>query len=149
LNSVDDIHPTEAELLEVAAELEAEEKRFRRESEPLIRRLEEARQCVLELEAEIASQREQRTDKLLDTFVKHLRMNGLTPKDVQEFWDDTVGAWAAAPALRAKTAVAGKKLPAKYRDPKTGDEWSGRGSPAAWIKKHEAAGGKRDDFLVL
>jgi DNA-binding protein H-NS len=34
-------------------------------------------------------------------------------------------------------------LPAKYRDPKSGATWSGRGKPPGWI-----AGKNRDRFLI-
>ncbi|GLU33937.1 H-NS histone family protein [Trinickia caryophylli] len=34
-------------------------------------------------------------------------------------------------------------LPARYRDPKTGATWSGRGKPPKWI-----AGKNRDRFLI-
>jgi DNA-binding protein H-NS len=37
---------------------------------------------------------------------------------------------------------------AKYRNPKTGETWSGRGRPARWITELEAKGQKRDKFAV-
>jgi DNA-binding protein H-NS len=45
-------------------------------------------------------------------------------------------------------ALAGVPAPVKYRDPKTGDTWSGRGRPAIWLVQAEKAGRKRDSFLV-
>lgn len=44
-------------------------------------------------------------------------------------------------APRGKAAKAPQ--PPKYRDPKTGATWSGRGKPPAWI-----AGKKRERFLI-
>jgi DNA-binding protein H-NS len=38
--------------------------------------------------------------------------------------------------------------PAKYRDPKSGAEWSGRGKAPRWLTAAEAAGAKRDSFLI-
>jgi DNA-binding protein H-NS len=35
---------------------------------------------------------------------------------------------------------------AKYRNPKTGETWSGRGRPARWITELEAKGRKRQEF---
>src|SRR5947209_11878466 len=32
------------------------------------------------------------------------------------------------------------KVKAKYRDPKTGTTWSGRGAPARWISEYEKQG---------
>src|SRR5689334_21014915 len=42
----------------------------------------------------------------------------------------------------------GSKAKAKYRDPKTGQTWSGRGAPARWITAYEKDGRKREDFLI-
>ena len=49
---------------------------------------------------------------------------------------------------RKPRADAGKKAEPKYRDPKTGTTWSGRGRPAAWLKAHMDAGKKKEDFLI-
>lgn len=37
---------------------------------------------------------------------------------------------------------------AKYRDPKTGDTWSGRGRMATWLAERIKAGGRLEDFLA-
>jgi DNA-binding protein H-NS len=42
----------------------------------------------------------------------------------------------------------GSELPIKYRNPKTGETWSGRGRPARWIMELEAKGRKRREFAV-
>lgn len=42
----------------------------------------------------------------------------------------------------------GKKAPAKFRDPETGNTWSGRGLTPVWLRKYEAKGRKRSDFAV-
>jgi DNA-binding protein H-NS len=42
----------------------------------------------------------------------------------------------------------GRKVKPKYRNPKTGETWSGRGRPARWIAAAEKAGRKRTDFLI-
>ncbi|MDF3080762.1 H-NS histone family protein [Burkholderia sola] len=41
------------------------------------------------------------------------------------------------------TQVAQGRIPARYRDPKTGATWSGRGREPGWIK-----GKKRERFLI-
>ena len=40
----------------------------------------------------------------------------------------------------------GAPATAKYRNPKTGETWSGRGRPARWITELEAKGRKRQEF---
>ena len=42
----------------------------------------------------------------------------------------------------------GIKATAKYRDPKTGQTWSGRGGTARWLVAYEKQGRKRDQFLI-
>ena len=41
------------------------------------------------------------------------------------------------------TRVGQRRIPARYRDPKTGATWSGRGREPGWIK-----GKKRERFLI-
>ena len=42
----------------------------------------------------------------------------------------------------------GRKVAPKYRDPKSGATWSGRGAPARWLQAYVKLGKKRDDFLI-
>ncbi len=42
----------------------------------------------------------------------------------------------------------GSKVPAKYRDPTSGDSWSGRGLQPKWLKAALANGRKLSDFAV-
>jgi len=42
----------------------------------------------------------------------------------------------------------GGKVPAKYRDPATGQTWSGRGLHPKWLKQALANGAKLTDYLV-
>jgi DNA-binding protein H-NS len=49
---------------------------------------------------------------------------------------------------KTKDSLKRRKAPIKYRDPKTGQTWSGRGAPARWITAYEKQGKKRDGFLV-
>lgn len=47
-----------------------------------------------------------------------------------------------------QSSAAGSGAPAKYRNPETGETWSGRGRPARWITELEAKGRKREEFAV-
>ncbi len=44
--------------------------------------------------------------------------------------------------------IKGLKVAAKYRHPKTGETWSGRGGVAGWLAAELKAGKKREDFLI-
>jgi DNA-binding protein H-NS len=57
---------------------------------------------------------------------------------------------AAAPAgaRKRKSKLAGKKVPAKFRNKATGETWSGRGLKPRWLSAAIASGKKLADFAV-
>jgi DNA-binding protein H-NS len=96
----------------------------------LDRQIEEARLC--EFDAAAAQCRE-----LIELF-------GLTPQDV---------GFVRTQVLAARKVKKGEKtfhpakvrtspLPALYRDPATGNTWTGRGPPPHWLQGH------KDDYLI-
>lgn len=90
-----------------------------------------------ELEAQIIEmQREERASAIAQ--VRELMaQHGLTLADL------------SARTATAKTAArSGGKVPAKYRDPDTGQTWSGRGLHPKWLKTALAQGAKLTDFAI-
>lgn len=63
----------------------------------------------------------------------------------------TAGVKKGRPAGK-KTAkskgLAKRSVPAKYRDPQTGAQWSGRGLTPRWLAEKEKAGAQREEFLI-
>ena len=49
---------------------------------------------------------------------------------------------------RKPPSDAGAKRAAKFRNPETGEEWSGRGRPPRWLAALEAKGRDRKEFAV-
>jgi DNA-binding protein H-NS len=49
---------------------------------------------------------------------------------------------------RRRAGKRGAVVPPKYRDPKTGDKWSGRGLTPRWLAEREKTGRKREEFLI-
>jgi DNA-binding protein H-NS len=47
------------------------------------------------------------------------------------------------PAGRARSASAGSKVAPKYRNPATGQTWTGRGKPPKWIQNEN-----REQFVI-
>ena len=47
-----------------------------------------------------------------------------------------------------KLAKVRKPVAVKYRKPEMGEIWTGRGQMTTWLKAMEAAGRKREEFLV-
>ncbi len=83
------------------------------------------------------------------TWTGHGRAPGwiANAKDRTKFLIDATGATASKPKDSAKApgkAAAKSKLPPKYRNPKTGETWSGHARPPAWIKDVK----DRSKFLI-
>ena len=49
---------------------------------------------------------------------------------------------------KKKKSLAGRKVAAKYRDPKSKMTWAGRGAQPVWMREAIKAGKKPDDFLI-
>lgn len=60
----------------------------------------------------------------------------------------TVADLSGKPAVAGRATRKGSKVPAKYRDPATGNSWSGRGLQPNWLKAALALGKKLDDFAL-
>jgi DNA-binding protein H-NS len=54
----------------------------------------------------------------------------------------------AAKSAPRGSASKGSKVAPKYRNPATGDTWSGRGLQPKWLRAAVAAGRKVEEFLV-
>ena len=57
-----------------------------------------------------------------------------------------IGGNSVAP--RRAGSIKGIKVAPKYRHPKTGETWSGRGGTAGWLAREIKAGRKKEDFLI-
>ena len=53
-----------------------------------------------------------------------------------------------ASASAKKSSAQGSKVAAKYRDPESGNAWSGRGLQPNWLKAAIEGGRKIEDFAV-
>lgn len=76
----------------------------------------------------------------LDAIVRAMLEYEISPDDV-------------ATAYRSATKTSGRSgarppIAPKYRDPSTGQTWSGRGRTPRWLVAAEEQGRHRDDFLI-
>jgi DNA-binding protein H-NS len=49
---------------------------------------------------------------------------------------------------RGRGARKGRKVPPKYRDPRSGETWAGRGAHPIWLREKLKTGAKLDHFLI-
>ena len=55
--------------------------------------------------------------------------------------------WLKQGVADGRLAVAGRKVPVRYRD-SSGNTWTGRGKRRGWLVKELSSGRKMEDFLV-
>lgn len=70
--------------------------------------------------------------------------------DYQISPDEIIAAFNSKSTRKPKTTANQTKKPVdpKYRNPETGDTWTGRGKPPRWISDAEASGKERSLFLI-
>ena len=91
---------------------------------------------IAKLEEQAAAAREQEVSAVIADIRAKIAEFGLSPRDL--------GFSAAAASRRGGGKGAKPALPSKYRDPKTGVTWSGRGRQPGWIKTAK----NLDRFLI-
>ncbi|WP_353172060.1 H-NS histone family protein [Paracandidimonas soli] len=96
-----------------------------------------------------ALQQKQR-NPVIAQIIRTMKEYSITPAEISAAYSkktspraSTGGAGKAAPRKAAKRVI-----PAKYRNPETGDTWTGRGKAPRWISEAEAQGKKREQFLI-
>jgi DNA-binding protein H-NS len=99
----------------------------------------EQRIRALKLQAEEIRHRD--NNPALRKIVKLAKRHGFSIGELRRAMNGR-GTGRGGPKLR------GRKVKPMYRDPKTGETWSGRGRTARWLAAAEKAGRKRADFLV-
>jgi DNA-binding protein H-NS len=61
---------------------------------------------------------------------------------------DDLSAKASRPSAKAASAEGVRKVAPKYRDPSTGETWSGRGLQPKWLRAALEAGRKIEEFAL-
>jgi DNA-binding protein H-NS len=101
-----------------------------------------------ELEQQIiALQREEKSSAIAQ--VKSLMaQHGLSLADLNARAPGPQATVKGKKAAAGTKSKAGTKVAPKYRDPSTGDTWSGRGLHPRWLKQAMSRGAKLTDFLI-
>ncbi len=113
---------------------------------------------IARLQHQAALLREREKKPVLAAIAKAVHHYEITLNELRDAVGATVKAGkASARVSKGKGArgrkgadhpLTGRKVAAKYKHPKTGQTWSGRGSTPVWIREAESAGTKRESFLI-
>ena len=89
-----------------------------------------------EIDRQISDARRQERNEAISKVRALMAEHGLTASDLV----------AKAPGVRASTS--GRKVAAKYRDPVSGQTWTGRGLKPKWLAAALESGKQLTDFAV-
>lgn len=113
--------------------------------------LQELLNARTKLEGEIRARQSVERTKALAEIRQIMATHGLTLKDLGaaarrgSTRDAAADGSEPAPAKRMTPST---KVSAKFRDPDTGDSWTGRGMTPKWLRDHEEAGRQRSNYLI-
>lgn len=113
--------------------------------------LEELLNARTKLEGEIRARQSVERTRALAEIRQIMVTHGLTLKDLgvaarRGSARDPAVVGSEQPA--AKRIAPSTKVRPKFRDPETGDSWTGRGMTPKWLRDHEEAGRPRDKYLI-
>lgn len=96
------------------------------------------------IQAEIQEIIQHQKKPAIQTMVETMLELSIEPQEV-------INAYRQATGKRPSSGGSRKTLgpaPAKYRNPATGQTWTGRGKAPRWLTEAEAQGKSRDEFLI-
>ncbi len=99
---------------------------------------------ITKLQKQAQTLQSKRRKPIIVSIVKSMKEYDISPEDIAAAYNSGRGIRGAKKAKAATTKV----VAPKYRNPETGDTWSGRGKAPRWLSEAEAAGKTRDGFLI-
>lgn len=95
---------------------------------------------IQKLKDEARALQERHRGPAMENILKAMQEYEITPDEINNAWRS---AQKTARRGQARTPV-----PPKYRNPATGQTWSGRGRMPRWLSEAKERGHSRDDFLI-
>jgi DNA-binding protein H-NS len=101
---------------------------------------------IRELEAQAERIKRRDNNPAIPKIVRLMRKNGISIGEVRRAMG---GRGAGGNGRRGRVSpLRGKKVKPMYKNPKTGETWTGRGRLARWLAAAEKSGRNRSDFLI-
>lgn len=104
---------------------------------------------ITKLQKKAEALQTKRRKPVISSIVASMREYNITPEEITAaFGGSTKAARAASGRKAAAPAAKKRQVAPKYRHPKSGETWSGRGKAPRWLTAEEAAGNSRETFLI-
>ncbi len=99
---------------------------------------------IRELEAKAKAIKQRVSNPAIPKIVRLMRKNRISIGEISR----AMAGGLRGSGRRRASPLRGKKVKPLYRNPKTGETWTGRGRAARWLAAAEKAGRDRADFLI-
>lgn len=107
---------------------------------------------ISKLQKQAAALQSKRRKPVIASIIKSMREYDITPEEIAAAYSTKPGRGgkrkAAGSPASTESATAKRSVAPKYRHPKTGETWSGRGKAPRWLMAAEADGASRESFLI-
>ncbi len=101
---------------------------------------------IEKLRKQAAALQQKKRKPVIQSIIRSMKEYEITPEEIAAAFGKP-GASRARVAKKASTGSRGP-VPPKYKNPETGDTWTGRGKPPRWVVAAESAGKSREAFLI-
>lgn len=105
---------------------------------------------IVKLQKKAHDLQAKRRNPIITSIIRSMTDYDITPEEIAAAYHKR-GGKASTPKTAAKTAskpATKRTVPVKYRHPKTGECWTGRGKAPRWITAAETAGENRESFRL-
>jgi len=104
---------------------------------------------ISKLQKQAAILQSKRRKPVIASIIKSMREYDITSEDIAAAYSTRPGRGGKRKAAGSPAGAGAKRSVApKYRHPKTGETWSGRGKAPRWLMAAEADGASRASFLI-
>ncbi len=103
---------------------------------------------IEKLRKQAQSLQSKRRKPVIQSIVRSMKEYDITIEEVAAALGKSPAKAKPSAAKSKPAAGARKSVPAKYRNPATGETWTGRGKAPRWVVDAEASGQSRDQFLI-
>jgi len=98
---------------------------------------------ILKLQKQAEALKERQRAPIIKAIIRDMRDYQITPEEILAAYNSKAGRTSKVSGQSTRKPVA-----PKFRNPETGDTWTGRGKAPRWITEAESAGKSRNDFLI-
>lgn len=103
---------------------------------------------IVKLQRQAQALQEKRRGPVITSIVRSMREYEISPEEITAAFNKTPSRKTTRKSSTTAPKLTKRTVPPKYRNPETGDTWTGRGKAPRWVTAAESGGKSREEFLI-